>query len=93
MDCRRVLFSGHAAQRMFERQIGIDDVLQITRTGESIAEWHEKDGGPYHLLLGFPKGRALHVVLALRVDGTCHVVTVYEPDSKSWTADFRRRRS
>lgn len=38
MDCKRVVFSGHAIQRMFERAISRDDVLAVIAQGETIAE-------------------------------------------------------
>jgi len=32
------MFSGHALRRMFERQIGKDDVLAVIRSGEVIED-------------------------------------------------------
>ena len=90
MQCRRVLFSGHAVRQMFQRQIGARDVEAVVRDGEVIAAWFE--GHDEHcLLLGFCRGRPLHVVVARREDGACVVVTVYEPDPARWGPQYKRR--
>jgi hypothetical protein len=41
MDCARVVFSGHAIARMFERGIERDEVLAVVATGETIADYPE----------------------------------------------------
>lgn len=44
-------------------------------------------------MLGFPGGRPLHAVVGVdRATGTCYVITVYEPESALWEADFKTRR-
>lgn len=91
MECDRLLFSGHAIRRMQERQIGFRDVLSVVQQGETILEWID-EGEPARLVLGFPRGRPLHVLLALReAQTTCLVVTIYEPDPGEWTPDFKRK--
>jgi uncharacterized protein DUF4258 len=76
---------------MFQRQIRARDVKAVVLTGEVIAEWYEYGDEPYGLFLGFPDGRPIHAVVARRTDGTCIVVTVYEPDPERWTSQFKRR--
>lgn len=91
MDCERLLFSGHAIRRMQERQTGLQGVLSVVQSGETILEWID-DGEPARLMLGFPQGRPLHVVLAWRdARKTCLVVPVYDPDPSEWTPDFKRK--
>ncbi len=91
MECDRLLFSGHAIRRMQQRQIGFQDVLSVVQRGEIILEWID-EGEPARLMLGFPQGRPLHVLLALRApQTTCLVVTIYEPDPGEWTPDFKRK--
>ena len=64
MDCKRVVFSGHAIQRMFERGIGRDDALAVIAQGETIAEYADDKPYPSRLFLGSAGARPLHVVLA-----------------------------
>ena len=92
MDCKRVVFSGHAIQRMFERGISRDDVLVVIAQGETIAEYSDDRPYPSRLLLGSVKTKPLHIVLASdEVAGLCIVVTVYEPALEHWNSDFRTR--
>ncbi len=93
MTCGRVIFSGHAIKRMFEREIGQDDVLGVIAAGETIAEYPEDRPYESRLLLGLVRGRAIHVVVARDIgNSTCIVVTVYEPKLEQWESDFRRRK-
>ncbi len=92
MDCDRIVFSGHAVKRMFERKIRLRDVETVLRDGEIIDEYPEDAPFPSCLVLGVVEGRAIHVVAA--VDGesrTCHIITAYPPDPDLWNTGFRRR--
>jgi hypothetical protein len=94
MECERVVFSGHAIQRMFQRGIGRDAVLAVVAHGETVAAY--ADDKPYRsvLLLGFVDARPLHVVVALDESmGACIIVTTYEPALEQWGADFRTRKT
>jgi len=51
-DFDRVLFSGHAVRRMFERGLSKDDVLGIVRDGEVIADYPEDEPYPSYLQTG-----------------------------------------
>jgi hypothetical protein len=89
----RVLFSGHAVRRLFERGLNKDEVLSIIRGGEVIVDYADDSPYPSCLLLGFVRGRPVHVLLAH--DGetdTAIVVTAYEPNPGLWHQDFRTRR-
>jgi hypothetical protein len=89
---KRVVFSGHAIQRMFERGIG-RDVLAVIAQGKTIAEYADDKPYPSRLLLGFVGARPLHVILASDDEAVlCIVVTVYEPTVEHWSGDFRARR-
>ena len=93
MDCKRVVFSGHAIQRMFERGISRDGVLAVIVQGETIAEYADDNPYPSRLLLGFVAAKPLHVVLASNeAASVCIVVTVYEPSVEQWNEDLRTRR-
>ena len=93
MRCDRVIFSGHAIQRMFQRGVGRDDVTAVISSGETIAEYPDDHPYPSRLLLGFIKSRPVHVVVAWdRGTGTCTIVTAYEPPPEQWDPEFRKRR-
>ena len=93
MDCKRVVFSGHAIRRMFRRGVGKDDVLAVVRNGEIIDDY--PDDTPYTscLILGFVRDVPIHVVFALDSrNQTGIVVTAYVPDIELWTDDFKTRK-
>ena len=93
MDFKSVVFSGHAVRRMFEWGIRRDEVLEVLREGEGIAEYPEDKPFPSCLVLGLTAGRALHVVAALDHEmETCHIITAYPPDPVRWREDFKTRR-
>ena len=93
MDCGRVVFSGHAIQRMFERGISRDDVLAVIVQGETIAEYADDKPHPSRLLLGYVETKPLHVVLASdEAADVCIVVTVSEPTLEHGSGDFRTRK-
>jgi hypothetical protein len=94
MDCKRVVFSGHAIRRMFERGISRDDVLAVIAQGDTIAAYADDTPYPSRLLLGSAGTKPLHVVLASdEVAGLCIAVTVYEPTLEHWSGDFRMRKT
>ena len=94
MNCDRVMFTGHAVQRMFERRIQKEEIRYLLQSGEVIAEYPNDLPLPSSLLLGFLGDRPIHIVVAFDDSTkTCHIVTVYEPDPGQWSDDFRTRRS
>jgi len=93
MDCEKISFSGHAVQRMFERGIGKEAVIEVIRTGEVIVSYPNDYPYPSFVLLGFKKGSPIHVVVARNdKDGNCCVITVYLPKAGIWQVGFRERR-
>ena len=53
MNCSHVVFTGHALRRMFQRELGKDDIIEILKCGECIAEYLEDQPYPSYLMLGF----------------------------------------
>jgi hypothetical protein len=93
MDCKRVKFSRHALERMFERMIAETDVLDVLRHGQTVEEYNDDTPYPSQLLLGWCGGRPLHVVAAHdQAGGLCIVITAYLPDATQWGDDFKTRR-
>ncbi len=92
MDCRRVVFSRHAVQRMFDRSVSEPDVTDTLKDGETIEEYPGDTPYPSCLLLGRSGSRPLHVVATRDPEsGLCVVVTVYIPDTTQWSGDFRMK--
>lgn len=93
MVCERIVFTGHALRRMFERAVSHDAVVDVIEQGETIASYPDDQPYPSRLLLAFVEDRALHVVVAMdEQTSTCHVVTVYDPDPEIWEPGFKRRK-
>ena len=93
MECAKVLFSGHAVRRMYERGIEQTEVFAAIRDGEVIMTYPDKSPFPGYLVLSSMGRHRLHVVVSREDEtGVCIVVTVYRPDPGRWSADFRRRR-
>jgi len=90
----RLVFRVHAVQRMFERQLSVEDVRQALAGGENIEQYPNDRPYPSRLVLGWCESRPLHVVVAdNNVDDELVVVTVYEPDAARWSDDLRRRKT
>lgn len=86
-------FSVHAIKRMFERSITTDDVVETAAQGELVEDYPDDWPYPSRLVLGWPGGRAVHVVVAENsADDEMIVVTVYEPDPAEWEPGFKRRK-
>jgi hypothetical protein len=79
---------------MFEKRISKSDVLEVISSGEVIAGGYPGDKPfPSSLILGFVGDRPIHVVSAIDLESqTCHIITVYRPDSVLWSDDFKLRR-
>jgi hypothetical protein len=94
LKCERLVFTGHAIQRMFERGIGKGDVQTVVAVGATIENYPRDTPLPSRLVLGFVGRRPIHVVFAIdSAAAVCIVVTVYEPQPDQWETDFRRRRA
>ncbi len=93
MNCKLVKFSGHAVSQMFQRRISKDEVHDLINECQVIKDYPDDRPYPSKLLLGFPKGRPLHVVLAYdSAHETCIIVTTYEPNPDLWDENYKSRR-
>ena len=94
MDCRELLFSGHAIRRMFERGISTGQVREVIESGEIIALYPEDRPLPSTFILGFAGEMPLHVVIGEDASRrVCVVITVYVPEANVWHTDFKTRRN
>ena len=83
------IISNHARVRMFERNISTEDIKNVIIHGEIIQHYPDDEPCPAALFLGFPKGKACHVVVA-ECDDHARIITVYSPEKNKWI-DYRIR--
>lgn len=93
IECSRIVFSGHALRRMFERGIGKVDIDTALSLGETIAVYSDDIPYPSRLILAFIEERPLHVLVAQDGQTICYIVTCYQPDLALWQDGFRTRRT
>jgi len=94
MAAHKLIIRAHALQRMFERNIFVEDVRGVVDAGEIIKAYPDDTPYPSRLLLGWSGVRPLHVVAADNpANSETIVITAYEPDPSQWESDFKRRRT
>jgi len=92
MDCKELIFSAHAIQRMFERRIETIHIKAIIKYGEIITEYPDDLPFPSYLILGWVNNRPIHAVVAINGKSKrCYIITAYIPDPSLWSSDFRKR--
>ena len=77
---------------MFERRISVEDVEAVLAGGRIIESYPDDTPYPSALSLGYVGNRPIHVVSATGDAGERIIITVYEPDSALWSADFSERK-
>jgi hypothetical protein len=93
MDCRQIIFTGHARKRLFVRGISVDEVRRAIEHGENVEDYPEDKPYPSMLILGWIDQKPVHIVLArVATDGICIIVTVYSPDPQKWEPGFKKRK-
>jgi hypothetical protein len=92
MVCEKLVISGHAFQKIFERYITVENVETVISEGEIIKEYRDDKPYPSFLLLGFINGTPLHVVVAKNeAENFCILVTAYFPDETIWDSAFKNK--
>lgn len=91
---KRILFLPHALDEMNAPQelVTLQEVHAVIFEGEVIEDYPEDVRGHSCLMLGSGlNGRPIHVVCAPKNEYLA-VITVYLPNERLWTADWRTRR-
>jgi hypothetical protein len=94
VEAEKVAFKKHCILRMRQRAISVNEFKEAMKKAE-IVEFYEGDYPfPSALVLGYTSGeRPLHAVVSLgQDDGILWVITLYEPTTKLWSDDFKKRR-
>lgn len=82
----------HAAKRLEQRNICLNDILACIRNGEIIEQYPDDYPYPSCLVLGFSlKQRFLHVVVGSDLN-TIWIITAYYPDKNKWENNFKIRK-
>lgn len=89
--CLDFSISMHALKAMIQRNILVDEVLEIVNNGEVIAEYLNDKPYPSYLMLHFINERPLHIVVAQEENGNCIVVTAYQPKQELWNNKFTKK--
>jgi hypothetical protein len=93
MECREIIFSQHAVQRMFARGITASDIRIVIESGEILTSYPDDQPYPSYLILGWINRHPVHVVLAQDESSRkCYIITAYFPDPAVWDSDFRIKR-
>lgn len=93
MVSRRLIFRDHVTRRMMQRGVRVADIRWVLEQGEVVEYYHDDVPHPSRLLLGWVRGRPLHVVAADHPTlPITYIITVYEPDPQRWGQDFKQRR-
>jgi hypothetical protein len=65
LNCREIIFSAHAVQRLFQRGLTTAEVQEVIKSGEIIAEYPGDVPFPTYLVLHRIKDHYIHVIVAL----------------------------
>ncbi len=88
MNCQKYEYTNHCLLRAIERDISIEVIENIIKSGELIREYKDDKPYPSFLILGFKEEKPIHVLVAISEE-TCIVITVYIPDSSLWDNSFK----
>ena len=87
-----IAITEHARIRLYERKIGIDDIVNGIYTGEIIKQYEDDKPLPSCLILGFStKSQYIHIVVSCDTD-FIYLITAYFPDPDLWESDFKIRK-
>jgi len=87
------IYRTHAIERLFEREISDDDVIECVKNGEIIESYLDDKPYPSFLVLGYENNdvtKPLHVVYA-KDDENIIIITAYRPSKDKWSNDYRQR--
>lgn len=82
----------HAAKRLEQRDISIEDVMNCIIQGEIIEQYPTDYPFPSCLILGISvSGKFLHSVIGSN-QSQLWIITAYYPDINKWSEDFKARK-
>ena len=88
----KVIWTEHCLNRLNQREILTDDVINTIKTGKIIEKYDEDYPYQSCLILGKDcNNDVLHVVCGINKE-TIYMITAYYPDSIKWEDDMKTRR-
>ena len=92
-NCLTLAIVPHGILRMLQRTISRWEIDVVLATGIIIDEYPYDKPYPSVLLLGFPNGRPLHLLVAHdAATNDCLVITLYQPDPDLWNDTFTKKK-
>jgi len=89
----KVEWRKHVLQKLAERGIAQQSVLNVLLQGERIRDYSEDRPFPSALFLGNVSGKPFHVVAACdEANGTAFIITAYEPSLEVFEPDYRTKK-
>ena len=83
--------SVHAEKERYAEQISLDDIEQAILRGVILEDYADDPRGASCLILGYSRGRAIHVVCGWTSANILRIITVYLPKPPKWLDDRTRR--
>lgn len=89
-----IQFRNHALIRIVERNIKIEEVIEVLLDSRIIESYPEDKPFESYLLLGYTSDdRPLHIVVGVDdVNSLLWIITVYEPDVDEWNDSLTKRK-
>lgn len=88
----KIVLTKHAKDRMIERCITINDIVNGISTGEIIKQYKDDKPLPSCLILGFSiDNKYIHIVVSHDSD-YIYLITAYYPNIDQWENDFKTRK-
>ena len=88
----KIALTKHARQRLAERKITIDDIVNGIDTGEVIKQYEADKPLPSCLVLGLSvNNKYIHIVVS-NDEEYIYIITAYYPDPQLWSEDFKTRK-
>lgn len=88
----KIALTKHARERLAERAITIDDIVNGIDTGEVIKQYEDDKPLPSCLILGLSvNNKYIHIVVS-NDEEYIYIITAYYPDPQLWSDDFKTRK-
>ena len=88
----KIALTKHARERLAEREITIDDIVNGIDTGEVIKQYEDDKPLPSCLVLGLSvNNKYIHIVVS-NDEEYIYIITAYYPDPQLWSEDFKTRK-
>lgn len=88
----KIALTKHARERLAERAITIDDIVNGIDTGEVIKQYEDDKPLPSCLILGISvNNKYIHIVVS-NDEEYIYIITAYYPDPQLWSDDFKTRK-